>query len=210
VKQHAKTAQPMAYSFEKPAKQRILDAAHEIYRMHGIRAGLGAIAYRAHSNVATVVKYFKYPERLVAEFVKSLIEDSDKAWRDIEARYPADPESSLRYWIVSEGNDDLFRAEALLSRSAAELQRFPKDPLLDQIEQYWQAERRRVVKLCDAAGFHEPRVLADKLLLLVNGSRNERKAYGYHAPSQMLSQAGDDLLVAHGMSSKPPLDFDDR
>ena len=82
--------------------------------------------------------------------------------------------------------------------------------MLDEIEQYWQAERRRVVKLCNAAGFREPRELADKLLLLVNGSRNERKAYGYHTPSQMLSQAGDDLLVAHGMSSKPPLDFDDR
>jgi len=60
VKQHAKTAQPMAYSFEKPAKQRILDAADEVFRIYGIRAGLGAIAHRAHSNVATVVKYFKY------------------------------------------------------------------------------------------------------------------------------------------------------
>jgi hypothetical protein len=104
-----------------------------------------------------------------------------------------------------ESDDDLFRPAAVLSRSAAELRRFPKDPLLDQIEQYWQAERRRVVRLCDAAGFREPRDLADKLLLLVHGSRNERQAYGHHAPSRMLSQAGDDLMVAHGAVRKPPI-----
>jgi hypothetical protein len=99
----------------------------------------------------------------------------------------------------------LFRPAVVLSRSAAELPRFPKDPLLDEIERYWQNERRRVVRLCDAAGFREPRDLADKLLLLVHGSRNERQAYGHHAPSRMLSQAGDDLMVVHGAARKPPL-----
>jgi hypothetical protein len=38
-------------------------------------------------------------------------------------------------------------------------------------------ERIRV-RLCEAAGFREPRELADKLLLLVHGLRNERGAYG--------------------------------
>jgi hypothetical protein len=66
MKQHTKTAQPVSYSFEKLAKQRILDAAHEIFRLYGIRAGIGAIAFQAHSNVATVQKHFGYSERLVA------------------------------------------------------------------------------------------------------------------------------------------------
>ena len=81
--------------------------------------------------------------------------------------------------------------------------------MLEEIEQYWQTERRRVSKLCDAAGFRDPRELADKLLLLVHGSRNERRAYGFPAPSQMLSQGGDDLMVAHGATRKPAFDFDD-
>ena len=106
--------------------------------------------------------------------------------------------------------DDLFRPEALLSRSAAELAlEYPKNALLKEIEQYWQAERRRVVKLCEAARFREPRDLADKLLLLIHGGRNERRAYGHHAPSRMLSKAGDDLMVAHGAIRKPALNYND-
>jgi hypothetical protein len=46
--------------------------------------------------------------------------------------------------------------------------------------------------------------LADKLLLLVHGARNERKAFGYDGPRERLSQAGDDLMVAHGAARKPP------
>jgi hypothetical protein len=42
------------------------------------------------------------------------------------------------------------------------------------------------------------------LLLLVNGARNERNCYGYRGPSSKLSEAGDDLMVAHGAQRKPP------
>jgi len=209
VQKQVKTIQPVPSILDKPAKQRILEASDEVFRLYGIRAGTGAIPHRAHSNVATVIKHFGYHERLVAHFIKSLIQGAEKHWREVEASHPNDPETTLRYWIYSEGNDDVFRGETLLSRSAAELQQFPKDPLLNDIEQYWQAERRRAAKLCHAAGFREPGELADKLLLLVHGSRNERKAYGYRAPSQMLSQAGDDLMVAHGATRKPAFDFDD-
>jgi AcrR family transcriptional regulator len=205
VKQRAKTVQEMSFQFEKPAKQRIIEAADKMFRLFGIHASLGAIAHQAHSNVDTIQKYFRYHQRLLAIFIKSQIEGSEKIWQDLEGNYPNDPEGCLRFWISMESDDDLFRPAAVLSRSAAELPRFPKDPLLDQIEQYWQAERRRVVRLCDAAGFREPRDLADKLLLLVHGSRNERQAYGHHAPSRMLSQAGDDLMVVHGAARKPPL-----
>src|SRR4051794_6496266 len=91
------------------------------------------------------------------------------------------------------------------SRSAAELQQYPtKDKLLVVIEKYWQAERFWVTNLCAAARFREPGELADKLLLLVHGARNERKAFGYDGPRERLSQAGDDLMVAHGAARKPP------
>ena len=90
MKKHAKTIQPTPSPLDKPAKQRILEASDEVFRFFGIRAGIGAIAYRAHSNVATVIKHFGYQERLVAQFVKSLIEASEKQWREVGARYPND------------------------------------------------------------------------------------------------------------------------
>ena len=44
VKQRAKTTQDMSYQFEKPAKQRILEAADHMFRLFGIHANLDVIA----------------------------------------------------------------------------------------------------------------------------------------------------------------------
>ena len=206
MKKHVKTIQPVPTLLDKPAKDRILEASEELFRIYGIRAGLGAIAHHANSNVATVVKYYGYHERLVSLFVKSLIEQSERCWDEVEQKHPNDAEAALRYWaFYQQGRTiDPFDPDRLLSRSAAELSgEHPKDPLLVEIEQYWKAERRRLVRLCRAANFRESGVLADKLLLLVHGLRNERGAFGHRGPSRLLPQAADDLMVAHGATRKP-------
>jgi AcrR family transcriptional regulator len=203
MKKDPKTTQPMAYAFDKPAKQRILEASDKLFRIFGIRVGVAAIAAEAHSNSETVTKHFGYRE-LVALFVTSLIESAGKAWRETEADYPDDAETRLRGWIWNEMHDAPFDAVAQLSRSAAELQQHPKDNLLLIIEKYWQAERSWVTDLCKAARFRDPGELADKLLLLIHGARNERKAFGYDGPRGRLSLAADDLMVAHGATRKPP------
>jgi hypothetical protein len=82
-----------------------------------------------------------------------------------------------------------------------------KNPLLAEIEKFWQAERRKIEKLCEQAKFRDPSGLADKLLLLVQGARNERNGYGYGGPSQKVGEAGDDLMVAHGAQRKPLLEM---
>lgn len=206
MKKHVKTIQPVPTLLDKPAKDRILESSEELFRIFGIRAGLGAIAHHANSNVAAVVKYYGYHERLVSLFVKSLIQQAEQYWDEVEQKQPNDAEAALRYWaFYQQGRTiDPFDPDRLLSRSAAELSDgHPKNPLLVEIEHYWQAERRRLVRLCKAANFREPGGLADKLLLLVHGLRNERGAFGYHAPSRVLPQAADDLMVAHGATRKP-------
>ena len=210
MKKHLKTIQPVSTLFDKPAKERILEASEEVFRIYGIRAGLGAIAHHANSNVATVVKHYGYHERLVSLFVKSLIQQAEQYWDEVEQKHPNDAEAALRYWaFYQQGRTvDPFDPDRLLARSAAELTAgYPKDPLLVEIEHYWQAERRRLVRLCRAANFREPGDLADKLLLLVHGVRNERGAFGHHAPSRLLPQAADDLMVAHGGIRKPLLSW---
>ena len=208
MKKHVKTIQPVPTLLDKPAKDRILEASEELFRIYGIRAGLGAIAHHAHSNVATVVKYYGYHERLVSLFLKSLIQQAEQYWDKVEQKHSNDAEAALRYWaFYQQGRTvDPFDPDRLLARSAAELSGAypaPKDPLLIEIEHYWQAERRRLVRLCKAANFREPGDLADKLLLLVHGLRNERGAFGHHAPSRLLPQVADDLMVAHGATRKP-------
>lgn len=202
-------AQRLPSLLDKPARERIWEAADRLFRIHGIRVGIAHIAREAESNSETVIKYFHFRERLVERFVKSLIDQAEHCWREVEAETLDDPEGRLRFWVFSEElrKDDPLGAERLLSRTALEYgPAISKDPMLRLIELYWQGERRRVVRLCEAASLREPRDLADKLLLLVHGLRNERGAYGHHAPSRLIQQAADDLMVAHGAASRPPLD----
>lgn len=212
VKKHLKTIQPVTSLFDKPAKDRILEASDKLFRIYGIRVSLEAIARHADSNVATVVKYYKYQDCLVSLFLKSLIELAEQYWCEVEQKHPNEAEGRLRYWVFYEQGrgDDPVGPERLLARSAAELSGgHPKNPMLVEIEQYWQAERRRVVRLCEAAAWRDPRDLADKLLLLVHGLRNERGAFGRRAPSRLLHQAADDLMVAHGATRKPQFSWTD-
>ncbi len=200
-----KTVQPSVFEFDKPAKERIVEASHKLFRAFGIRVGSHLIAHEAHSNVDTLVKYFGYGEALVGRFIKALVAEAEEVWNSRAAEHAGDAEAQLRWWLAFEEEQAGFATapQVLLARTAAELYRYRKPPLLLQIDEHWQAERRRVVGLCRKAGLRDPIELADKLLLLVHGVRNERDAYGCFAPSRMLQQAGNDLMVAHGASSKP-------
>lgn len=206
MRQRPKTIQEPVFGFDKPAKERIIEASDKLFRLFGIRVSHASIAHEAHSNVETLAKYFGYGDNLISRFVESMIADCDARWRSIEAAEPGNAEAQLRLWLAMEQHMGIvLEPQALLARTAAELYQYRKVPLLDLIEQYWHAERRRVVGLCRSAGLRDPLALGDKLLLLVHGVRNERNAYGRHAPSRLLEQAGNDLLVAHGASSKPPV-----
>ena len=92
MKKHLKTIQPVTSLFDKPAKDRILEASDKLFRIYGIRVSLEAIAHHADSNVATVVKYYKYQDCLVSLFLKSLIEQAEQYWREVEQKHPNDAE----------------------------------------------------------------------------------------------------------------------
>lgn len=201
-------AQPPAFVVDKPAKERIVEVSDKLFRLFGVKVADSFIAREAHSNMDTFAKYFGHSDPLIDLFIKSLIEESEAYWSGRASEHPGDPEAQLRWWFAFEEDQAGFalQPQMLLSRTAAELYEHRKPPLLTQIEQYWQVERRRVLGLCRSAGLRDPAELADKLLLLVHGVRNERGAYGRLAPSRLLQQAGNDLMVAHGASNKPAVE----
>jgi hypothetical protein len=205
-----KTVQPPLSELDKPAKQRIAEEADKLFTLWGVNTSSDLILHFAHSNIQTLKQHFGTRERLVFDFLKSLMKSEERRWKEIEQDYPNDPEAQLRRWVL----DAEFAADlsdqfppALLSRAAVDLIGFEgKDPLLTEIENFWQAERRKIVKLCEQGRFRDPPGLADKLLLLVLGARNERNGYGFGGPSRKVAEAGDDLMVAHGAQRKPLLE----
>jgi AcrR family transcriptional regulator len=205
-----KTIQPPRSELDKPPKERIVEQANRLFTLAGVNISMDTIAHFAHSNVATIIKHFGTRERLVFDFLKSLMKQAEGSWSEIEQEHPNDPEAQLRKWVLySEFSANLSnQAEyAQLSRAAVDLiGLFQKNPLSAVIEDFWKAERRKIVKLCEQARFRDPAGLADKLLLLVQGARNERNGYGFRGPSQKVGEAGDDVMVAHGAQRKPPLE----
>jgi AcrR family transcriptional regulator len=206
-----KTIQPPRSELDTPAKERIVQQALILFTRYGVNVAAITVAHFADTNVETIKKYFGTRERLVSDFLKSLMKQAEVAWNDIEQECPNDPETQLRTWVQqAETAADLSdqAAHAQLSRAAVDLLGPDgKSPLLVEIESFWREERRKVVKLCEQARFRDPAGLADKLLLLVQGARNERNCYGYGGPGQKVAEAGDDLMVVHGAQRKPLLEW---
>lgn len=205
-----KTIQPPRSELDKLAKERIIEKANVLFTSWGVNVSSVMIAHYAHTNVPNIIKHFGTRDHLVFNFLKSLMKDAELRWKEIEQECPNDPEAQLRRWVLdAEFAADLSdqATHAQLSRAAVNLIGFEgKDPLLTEIENFWQAERRKIVKLCEQTRFRDPSGLADKLLLLVQGARNERNGYGFGGPSRKVAEAGDDLMVAHGAQRKPLLE----
>lgn len=205
-----KKAQPPRSELDKPAKERIAEQADRLFTLWGVNISSDLILHFAHSNIDTLKQHFGSRERLVFDFLRSLMKQADQSWEEIEREYPNDPEAQLRRWVLySEFAADLSNQNehAQLARATVDFLGIEADnPLLPEIGKFWQAERRKVSKLCEQAKFRDPSGLADKLLLLVQGTRNERNCYGYPGPSQKVGEAGDDLMVAHGAQRKPLLE----
>jgi AcrR family transcriptional regulator len=207
-----KTTQRPRSELDTPVKDRIVQNAHRLFIRYGVNISTDMIAHFAHTNIQTIFKYFGTRDRLVSDFLKKLMDSIGRTWREIEQEDPNDPERQLREWILymERISRDEFgdSEECQLARASVNLIRPEKNPLLAQVEAFWQAERKQIAQLCEAAKFRDPSGLADKLILLVQGARNERTAYGFKGPSRMLSEAGDDLMVAHGAERKLPLEMD--
>jgi AcrR family transcriptional regulator len=206
-----KTAQPPRSELDTPAKDRIVQKAHTLFIHYGVNVSTNIIARFAHTNLQTIFKHFGTRDRLVSDFLKSRMDSIGRNWREWEREHLNDPEAQLRAWIFyieMISRSDFDADDCQLARAAVDLIRPEKTPLLAEVEWFWQAERKQIAKLCEGAKFRDPSGLADKLILLVQGARNERTCYGYKGPSVKLPEAADDLMVAHGAQRKPPLELD--
>jgi AcrR family transcriptional regulator len=192
----------------KPAKERIARAADLLFQRYGMNVGLRPIAHLAGTQEGVVIKYYRSLQRLQFDYLKSLFKQMDDDWREAEQSYPDDPEAQLRCWIyyTQIQSDDYLSPQWQLSRMAAQLASPMNEGLEVDVDRYRQAERRKLADRCSKAKLRDPAELADKLMLLIEGARNERGSYGFRGPLDKLGLAADDLMVSHGAVRKPPYD----
>src|SRR4029078_10324063 len=85
--------------FRIPPRQRILDAADDLFRRIGIRGvGVEAIAEAAGTNKMTLYRHFASKDELIAEWARGIVAQKEAGWGELAAKYPDDPQQQLVEW----------------------------------------------------------------------------------------------------------------
>ena len=160
-------------------RERIIDAALDLFRKHGINGiGVDAIAEAADSNKMTLYRHFGSKDDLIVVCLKEAAAEAEAFWADIEAANPGDPKKQLNDWVHRAGdfltmehcNCEILDAAAELVDSDHPAQKFVKD-----IRKLY---RTRVVQLCRDAGVADAELLVDALTLLIEGARCNWRTVG--------------------------------
>jgi AcrR family transcriptional regulator len=182
-----------------PPRERILEAASDLFYRHGIRAvGVEAIAEAAGTNKMTLYRHFDSKDELVAEYLRCLASCAGTFWSDLEAAHPGDPRAQLRGWLAAMEAHvvDADQRGCALANAAVELPE--KDhPARRVIEEFKIAQRERLVALCRETRVDEPELLADELFLLLEGARVSAQSLGPNGPASRLVRMGEAVIASH-------------
>lgn len=194
-----KTVEKSARNEEIAPRERILNAARDLFYTRGIRCvSVDEIAAAAQTNKMTLYRHFESKDQLVAEYLKSL---NDWAIaRDEEARraHPGDALAQLRALIARVG-DDLCSVGLRGCPMANAAVEFPeKDhPAREVIENSKQQQCERLMRLCREAGFVEPERLAEGLFLLFEGACVNVQSQGRCGPGSRFTKMANALINDH-------------
>jgi AcrR family transcriptional regulator len=185
-------------------RERIVVTAQDMFHRHGIRGvGVDAIAEAAGTNKMTLYRHFGSKDDLIVECLNRAAAAVDEIWRDIEATNPGDPPRQLLDWIA--------RAAVLVSaddrgcdfgNAAVELTQ-AGHPALRLIEDFKGRQRERLAELCRAAGAAQSDLLADALILLVEGARVSRRNVGAAGPSANFVRSCETVVKSFGAGARP-------
>jgi AcrR family transcriptional regulator len=155
-----------------PARERLLDAAEELFYAHGIAAtGVDAVLRRAGASPATLYAHFAGKDGLVAAYLERRHERWRSTWDAVLAR-TEDPHDRLLSVFDALA---LFRRDSGATRGCAVLAAAAELPARDHPAHAWiKADTAllhdRLHDLAVAAGENDPESVAAELVLLYDGT----------------------------------------
>jgi AcrR family transcriptional regulator len=155
----------------RPGAERLLETASDLFYREGIRAvGVDTVSERAGASKRTLYNRFGGKDGLVAEYLRRR-DEGWKAYLREATEDGAEPKEKLlavfeayEEWLVGED----FRGCAF-ANAAAEIPD-PDHPARVVARRHKQGVRDHLAVLAAEAGFGEPRILAERLLLLLEGA----------------------------------------
>ena len=182
---------------KKPARQRILDAASEMFYRDGIRA-VGIDAIIARSGVAKMSLYRNFPSK--DALVTAWLEDRNaffwRRWNNAEASRNGDPRGQLEAildMVAATASHPKWRGCPFLN-TATEFPE-PDHPARAVILAHKRAVRDRLRALAGIAGTRDPNLLAQQLQLLIDGAYAIGQSLGPSGPAKTVASAGRALIA---------------
>jgi AcrR family transcriptional regulator len=182
-----------------PPRERLLAVARDLFYRNGIRAvGVDAIAEAAGTNKMTLYRHFSSKDELVAEYLRCLAAEKASIWDQIERDNPGDARAQLQAWLMEVARNvaDPTSRGCALANAAVELPE-KEHPARCVIEQCKQGGREKLLALCRNAKIRQPELLADQLVMLVEGAFMCRQSLGNEGPACSFVRAGQALIDAH-------------
>lgn len=165
-------------------RERIVATARDLFHQHGIRSiGVDTIAEAAGTNKMTLYRHFSSKDDLIVECLRTAASDADAIWDQLESNYPADPMGQLRAWVRRAAECVITDGRGCDMANAAVEFADQDHPVKRVIAEFKSSFRNRLAKLCQTAGAADPELLADTLLLLLEGARVSRQSVGADGPS---------------------------
>lgn len=180
------------------ARDKVFATARDLFYREGFRA-VGVDAVVAASGVAktTLYRWFPTKDDLVVAVLDSRNAEFWAQWEATAERHVGRPREELLAqvrWITRYIASDDSRGCAFLN-AAAEFPD-PSHAVREQVARNKQALRRRILSLCMAAGAEDAGLLADQLVLMIDGAFAGSEALGKNGPARTLLRAAQAAVDA--------------
>ena len=180
------------------ARDKLFAIARELFYREGFRAvGVDAVVSASGVAKTTLYRWFPAKDDLVLAVLESRNEEFWAQWEATAERHVGRPREELLAqvrWIARYIGSEDSRGCAFLNAAAE----FP-DPahaVRGMVARNKQTLRRRVLSLCMAAGAEDAPLLADQLVLMIDGAFAGSEALGKSGPAKALPRAAQAAIEA--------------
>ncbi|WP_030415112.1 TetR/AcrR family transcriptional regulator [Streptomyces sp. NRRL S-1448] len=188
-----------------PPRERILDAAEELFHSEGIRGvGVQAVAERAGTTKAALYRHFGTKDELVAQWLRIVAADYVSAFDTIEERWPDDPRAQIKGVVafVADTLSTLSHRGCPFINSLAELPD-RNHPARQVIEAHKARQLRRLTAMCTAAELTDPEGAAAELTFALEGAQVSAQNGSVDQIAERLTTFVESLLAWHGAKGSP-------